>query len=169
MTEYSIRLLELADAPIIEGAFSVFGLNKPAQKYVDYYTEQQAGTRVVLVATVDDVFAGYVTICWRSHYRPFREANFPEIVDFNVLPHFRQQGIGTRLLDEAESRIFADHPVVGIGVGMTADYGAAQHMYARRGYLPDGRGLMYEGYPVSYGKNIPVDDDLCLYFTKNRE
>ncbi len=117
-------------------------------------------------APAGEEFAGYVTICWKSHYRPFRQAHIPEIVDFNVLPQFRRRKIGSRLLDEAERRIAEVHPVAGIGVGMTADYGAAQRMYVLRGYVPDGHGLMYEGHPAKYGKQITVDDDLALYFTK---
>lgn len=111
-------------------------------------------------------FAGYVTICWRSHYPPFREQNIPEIMDFNALPRFRCQGIGSRLMDAAEQRVATMGSVVGIGVGMTADYGAAQRMYVKRGYVPDGRGLFSRGGPVQYGQTVPVDDDLVLYFTK---
>jgi hypothetical protein len=38
--------------------------------------------------------------------------------------------------------------VVGLGVGLYPDYGTAQRMYVRRGYLPDGRGVIY--YNVRY-------------------
>jgi hypothetical protein len=39
-------------------------------------------------------------------------------------------------------------------------------MYARRGYIPDGRGLFSRGQPVQYGQSVTIDDDLALYFTK---
>jgi hypothetical protein len=120
----------------------------------------------VLVASLQSVFAGYLTICWQSHYLPFQEADIPEIVDFNVLPYFRRIGIGSRLMDAAEAGIALVSPLAGIGVGMTADYGAAQRMYALRGYLPDARGLMHDHQPVTFGLDVRVDDDLCLYFTK---
>ena len=166
MTSF-IRLLESHDIQPIAAVFEELGWNKPASQYEKYLSEQESGERVVLVALVEDVFAGYVTICWQSHYPPFREANIPEIVDFNVLPHFCRQGIGTRLMDEAERRVAEISPVVGIGVGMTADYGSAQRMYVKRGYTPNGRGLISHGQSVEYGQTIPVDDDLVLYFTKN--
>ena len=108
-----------------------------------------------------------ITICWQSHYPPFREQNIPEIVDFNVLPKFRRQGIGAALMDEAERRVAIRSAVVGLGVGMTADYGSAQRMYAKRGYIPDGLGLHSRGQPVQYGQSVPVDDDLVLYLTKS--
>ncbi|PKN90605.1 MAG: GNAT family N-acetyltransferase [Chloroflexi bacterium HGW-Chloroflexi-6] len=168
----TIRLLQSSDIQPIAAAFAELGWNKPALQYEQYLSEQEAGQRVVLVAHsgVQNLqtweFAGYVTICWQSHYPPFREANIPEIVDFNVLPRFRRQGIGAALMDAAENRIARVSPRVGIGVGMTADYGSAQRMYVRRGYIPDGRGLFSGGKPVQYGQPVPVDDDLVLFFTK---
>ena len=50
---------------------------------------------------------------------------------------------------------------------MTANYGAAQIMYVKRGYVPDGRGLATHHRPVRYyGESVFVDDDLVLYFTR---
>jgi len=128
--------------------------------------EQQERRRVVLVASVDDVFCGYINVVWEPDYPPFREAGIPELQDFNVLPHYRRQGIGSRLLAQAEQIVAARSKLVGIGVGMTADYGAAQRLYVQRGYIPDGRGLVYaDRFPV-YGEQVRVDDSLVLYFTK---
>jgi len=69
-------------------------------------------------------------------------------------------------MDEAESRIKQRASSAGIGVGLTPDYGPAQRLYARRGYVPDGRGLMVDDVPVSYEQVITVGDQLVLYFTK---
>ena len=115
---------------------------------------------------MDDVFAGYLTIRWHSDYPPFHEENIPEVQDFNVLPQFRRQGIGNCLMDEAERRIAERSSVVGIGVGMYPDYGTAQRMYVKRGYIPDGRGLYFRAHFVAPGEWVMVDDDLVLYFTK---
>jgi len=166
MPDFFIRLLEDGDIQPMAAAFAELGWDKPASQYEKYLSEQEAGQRVVLVAFAEDVFAGYVTICWQSHYPPFREADIPEIVDFNILPRFRRHGMGTRLMDEVERRVTEVSPLVGIGVGMTADYGSAQRMYVKRGYIPDGRGLTSGDLPVEYGKLVRVDDDLCLWFTK---
>lgn len=161
-----IRTLLQRDIQPIAAAFAELGWNKPAAQYEQYLCEQELGNRVVLVAFLTGDFAGYITICWLAHYPPFVAANIPEIVDFNVLPHFRQRGIGSSLMDAAEAWVAAYGPLVGIGVGLSADYGAAQRMYVRRGYIPDGCGLMSDGLPAEYGKPTMVDDDLCLYFTK---
>lgn len=159
-------MLENNDIPEITNAFQQLGWNKPALQYERYLMEQSLELRDVYVALAERQFAGYLTICWQSLYEPFRSANIPEIVDFNVLPKFRRQGIGTKLMDKAENMISKVSSVAGIGVGMDPDYGAAQRLYILRGYVPDGRGLHYRDHHVKYGEQITVDDDLALYLTK---
>jgi len=147
-------------------ACAALGWNKPATQYEGYLAEQRRGEREALVAWQGEVFVGYVTIVWTSDYPAFRDAGVPEISDFNVLPHVRRQGIGSQLLDEAERRIAERSHVAGIGVGLFADYGAAQRLYVKRGYVPDGRGIISHGRRVTRGDTVVVDDDLALYFTK---
>jgi GNAT superfamily N-acetyltransferase len=165
-TDTYIRRFDKRDIPEIAGAFAELGWDKAASQYERYLIEQAFRVRDVYIARVDDQFSGYLTISWRSGYRPFRERNIPEIMDFNVLPKFRRQGIGSLLMDRAESEIAKESPVAGIGVGMTPDYGAAQKLYALRGYIPDGNGLYYLGRPVVHGQAIKADDNLVLYLTK---
>jgi GNAT superfamily N-acetyltransferase len=161
-----IRLLERNDIPEIAAAFRELEWNKPASQYERYLGQQELGVRHVYVAFVDGQFAGYLTICWESSYKPFLVHSIPEIVDFNVLPKFRRMGIGTQLMDKAEREIARVSSVAGIGVGMTGDYGAAQKLYVLRGYIPDGRGLHWRDHHVHYHEDITVDDDLALYLTK---
>lgn len=165
-TKSLIRPLESNDIPEIAEAFKKLGWNKPASQYERYLAQQELGVRDVYVAFVDGQFAGYLTICWESSYRPFLVNSIPEIVDFNVLPRFRRMRIGTQLMDKAESEIAKVSPVAGIGVGMTGDYGAAQKLYILRGYIPDGRGLHWRDHHVHYHEDVTVDDDLALYLTK---
>ena len=165
-SKLNIRLLESRDIPQIKDAFGKLGWNKPASQYEQYLLEQKLDRRSVYVAFVDGQFAGYLTVCWVSTYEPFYSAGIPEIVDFNVLPEFRRQGIGSALMDVAESEIARVSPLAGIGVGMTRDYGAAQRLYVLRGYVPDGRGVYYRNQPMAHGQQVTVDDDLVLSFTK---
>jgi GNAT superfamily N-acetyltransferase len=147
--------------PQISAAFSGLDWNKPCSQYERHLSEQQQGIRTVFVAFVGEAFAGYVTIVWSPAYPPFRAGRIPEIQDFNVLPHFRRQGIGTSLMDQAAQRVSERS-----GVGVSSDYGAAQRLYVLRGYVPDGKGLMYDGCPVRQGDEMPVNDRLVLYLTK---
>lgn len=163
-----IRALEPRDPQVLEAAFAAIGWNKQASRYERYLTEQADGTRDILVAELEGVFAGYGTVPWQATYAPFRDASIPEVQDLNVLTHLRRRGVASRLVDEAESRIAARGDTAGIGVGMTENYGAAQRMYVLRGYVPDGRGLMYNEQPVEYfGPAVIPDDDLVLYLTKH--
>jgi GNAT superfamily N-acetyltransferase len=162
----TLKFLVATDSTEIADAFAKLGWNKPASQYEAYLKEQEAGERVTVVARWSGAFVGYVNVVWRSHYAPFAEASIPEIADFNVLPEWRKRGYGTALMDEAEEIIAERSPVAGIGVGMTADYGAAQRLYVKRGYVPDGRGLTYDGRVLEYGERTNNDDSLVLYFTK---
>ncbi|WP_427889342.1 GNAT family N-acetyltransferase [Kribbella sp. GL6] len=157
-----IRPLRDDDPDIISGAMAELGWDKPVAQYERYLAEQAAGTRDVLVATVGGAYAGYVTVRWKSPYF----GNVPEIQDFNVLPKLRRQGIGSALMDAAEALVAERSAVVGIGVGLYADYGQAQRMYVRRGYLPDGRGLIYDGHQVPPMELVRNDDAATLMFTK---
>lgn len=56
--------------------------------------------------------------------------------------------------------------MAGIGVGLYSDYGAAQRIYVRRGYLPDGRGIMYRNQPVEPGATITIDEEAALMLTR---
>jgi GNAT superfamily N-acetyltransferase len=162
----SVRALEIGDIDKIAAAFAAIGWYKPAAQYERYLAEQDRDERDVLVARCDGAFSGYLTIVWHSEYPPFSESGIPEIADLNVLPERRRHGIGARLLDLAERRIADRSLLAGIGVGMDPDYGAAQRLYVKRGYIPDGRGLTYQRRPLAWGDSVRVDDDLVLYFTK---
>lgn len=164
MDGFAIRVLRDGDPEVFSAAFTAIGWNKPVRQYEKYLADQLAGTRDVLVATVEDEFAGYVTVRWESPYEPFN--GIPEIQDFNVLPQFRRRGIGSGLMDAAEALVAERSDVVGIGVGLYPDYGTAQRMYARRGYIPDGRGLIYDGKQVPPMEMIRNDDSATLMFTK---
>jgi GNAT superfamily N-acetyltransferase len=107
-----------------------------------------------------------VTLKWQSSYGPFNEKSIPEIKDLNVIPSFQRQGIGSQLLDVAEEVAKEHGNVVGIGVGLSKDYGQAQKLYINRGYIPDGEGLTYDYKPIHQGNTVAVDDELCLWLTK---
>ncbi len=161
-----IREIAESDCLVIANAFTAQGWNKPVSQYLRYWQESAVGKRDVLLAEYDGQFAGYVTIVWESEYPPFRQADVPEIVDFNVLLKYRRNKIGTALMDAAEDRIARRSPVAGLGVCIHTDYGAAQVLYIKRGYVPDGRGVFCQGRYPTYGERVQIGDDLVLYLTK---
>jgi GNAT superfamily N-acetyltransferase len=159
----------LAQSDLVEiaEAFRALGWDKPQLQYETYLREQAAGYRTVLVARDKGIFAGYVTLVWDSRYPGFQHLNIPEIVDLNVLPAFRRRGIGASLMKQAELLAAnRGHEDVGLGVGLLADYGSAQRLYIRLGYMPDGRGLYSGNSPAQFGEGIIANDDLVLYLSK---
>lgn len=129
-----------------------------------YYLEQEAGERVVLVAENDKDCLGYITLV----IRPIESLinNIPEIKDLNVFIKFQNSGVGTLLLNEI-IKLASNHCFkVGIGVGLNSNYGPAQRMYVKAGFIPDGKGIYYKGQPIKVNELCKNDDDLALYFTK---
>jgi GNAT superfamily N-acetyltransferase len=162
--EITVRSFVQADVDDLAAVFADWP--KDRELFERYAALAAAGAKDVVVATADAAVVGYLTIDWTSHYPAFAAAGIPEIADFNVIASARRNGIGGRLMDEAERRIAQRSPIAGIGVGMYADYGSAQRMYVKRGYVPDGAGLVVDGIAPAPGSTIVLDDSPALMFTK---
>ena len=84
-----------------------------------------------------------------------------------MLQKYQCKGIGGKLMDAAEQIAARHSDTVCLGVGLCREYGSAQRMYAKRGYIPDGSGVWYQDKQcVQYETVCTVDDDLLLYLTK---
>lgn len=164
--EIKIRNLLESDPELIEAAFKNQGWNKPAQQYRVYLKQQENNERMVFLALANGEFCGYVTIKWCSDYPLFQKRSIPEISDLNVLIKFQRAGVGTMLMHRAEQAIFEKGAISGLGVGLLPDYGAAQRLYNRLGYRPDGFGITYQNKRCEYGVKVCVDDDLVLWMVK---
>lgn len=164
-----IRKIEQRDIDVIIKKFTFPWTTEAATraKWQRYYTEQQAGERLACVVTKDNVIVGYGSLLPESTYKPFVEDDVFEISDIWIDKAARGQGLATLLITYFES-IAEDEeaPYIGMGVGLYADYGTAQQLYARLGYKPDGRGITHKGVPVALGKQYPIDDDLLLWVVK---
>lgn len=158
------------DIAVISESFNQICWNKPASLFEGYLKEQEAGEQIVWMAHVHEQFAGYITLKWQSQYPSFKAQRIPEIMDLNVLPHYRKMGIGSLLLDKAEKEAVTRREIVGIGFGLYAGadggYGSAQRLYIKHGYIPDGKGVTYNYELTIPGNSYPLDDDLVLWFTK---
>ncbi len=68
-------------------------------------------------------------------------------------------------MDTAE-QIAAASKGVYLEVGLHSGYGAAQRMYVKRGYIPDGQGVLYNGKVCPPYHPCCNDDELTLCFSK---
>lgn len=161
-----VKTLKELYIPQMVAAFTQIGWHKPSSLFLQYFQEQIQQERFVYVAFEQEAFIGYVTLKKYSLYPPFQMQHIPEISDLNVLPYHRKKGVGTLLLEVAETKAREFASTVGIGFGMSHDYGQAQRLYIKRHYLPDGHGLTYQYQNVIPGHPYPVDDDLVLWLTK---
>lgn len=163
----TLRALQEDDAETISRAFAEMGWSKPAEQYRRYAREQDAGEAVVLVAEREGAFAGYVKLVWRPDYPPLRDEGAPEIQDLNVVAAHRRRGVASALMDRAEALAAERSDRVGLGVGLHPGYNAAQVLYARRGYIPDGLGVTWRGESIREGDTVVADDDLVLHLVKD--
>lgn len=162
-----VRPMAKDDVVPMTHLFSSIGWHKPASLFEGYLQDQDENKRLVWVASTGKDLAGYITLKRKSSYEPFRNQSIPEIVDLNVIPFFQKQGIGTRLMDQAEQAAREYGDIVGIGVGLSPDYGQAQRLYINRGYIPDGRGVTYNYEILKNSQHLSLDDNLVLWLTKN--
>lgn len=131
---------------------------------------QSQGMMAVATAHVGRELAGYGYLDWTSQYAPFRVEGIPEIKDLRVGERFRRQGVATAIVAFLEDTAAArGSRFVGMGVGLNADYGSAQRLYARLGYAPDGRGATYRHRPVRPRGFVRPNDDLLLWLVKDLE
>jgi len=165
---FTIRQAKSDEADWLQTSFDAhMGWTKPEHYFADVCRWQNNDEVVLLIAVQDNLYLGHCLIVWQPYYRHFKDNDIPEIQDLNVCPDYRRQGIATALMDDCERRVKKRADTIGIGFGLYADYGAAQRMYVKRGYVPDGHGVHYKRQPVTPDDSYPVDDDLVLYLTKH--
>ena len=142
---FVIQRMTERDVARIARTFSCWG--KKQELCQRYWKENNEGKRVTLVTVSAGQVIGYTNVVWQSDYEPFLEADIPEINNMSVITKFQKQGIGTALIQEAERIAIAkDKKEIGIGFGLTPDYGSAQRLYVKLGYIPDGRGATTTPY-----------------------
>ena len=161
-----IRKMIESDIKHLSQGFINQGWPSREENLTRYFKEQESGEREVLVAEVESAVAGYITILPSAKHGPFAEV-YPELSDFNVFEPFRNQEIGSQLLEEAEKRVKFVSNKVTLGVGLHLGYGPAQRLYIRRGYIPDGSGVWYRNQPLEMGASCQNDNDLVLYLSKD--
>lgn len=162
-----IRNMDGTDARVFTDEFTAQGWHPGIASYLSRLKDKSDGKCVALTAVFEGCPAGYIYVYLHANKGPFKEKAWPIIIDFNVLKKYQRRGIGSKLMDVAEqiASRYADY--VCLGVGVCDSYGTAQRMYVKRGYIPDGSGVWYQGKQcVQYKTVCTIDDDLILFFYK---
>lgn len=138
------------------------------QGYYDRCVERMELNELeIVVALIEKQVVGYCLLNWGPKYAYFKSSDLPEIQDLNVEAQFRRNGIGASIIDFCEKHALKKgHTEMGIGVGLDSSFGAAQRLYARIGYIPDGQGISYDRKQVAVGEFRPIDENLCLMMTR---
>lgn len=165
MEETIIRNIKTEDIGELYEGFREQGWHKEKELFEMYFAMQESGKRDIFVAQVYGKAVGYTTLIRLAKEGPFK-GRYPEIVDFNVLIKYQRMGIGSKILDKAESKAKEYCNTVSLGVGLHYGYGSAQRMYVKRGYIPDGSGVWYLNKRLEQYADCVNDDDLVLYFSK---
>ncbi|GFP76269.1 GNAT family N-acetyltransferase [Clostridium fungisolvens] len=161
-----IRSMVKSDIEKLVNGFIEQGWHKPYEQFGEYYSQQENNEKLVIIAEFSGEVAGYVTLLPYAKGGPFAHKNIPEIVDFNVLIKYQKRGIGTKIMEIAENLAKEKNEYVSLSVGLHSGYGSAQRMYVKRGYIPDGTGVWYNGKQLEPYSECVNDDGLTLYFIK---
>lgn len=163
--EILIRDMEETDGADIcraEGDESEEGIRYYEKQFSHIREERCAG----LVAVCRGETAGYVYLYYRCKWGGLGNQGYPGVVDLSVMEKFRRRGIGNLLMDVAE-RIASDYgDLVYLDVGLNSTFGSAQRLYAKRGYIPDGKGCYYEEKVCGIDAECRNSDELTICMIK---
>lgn len=163
---YFIREMIEEDCPKFYQAFQNKYRNRSKEQVQELYELHNQNQNKVFVAVVQEMLVGYVYIRRKSKAGPFSGEWIPEITELYVVKEFRNHGIGTELMNEAERYVKSVSRKVCIGVGLHNEFGSAQRLCVKRGYVPDGSGIWYEGSNLQESDYCKNDEGLKLYMSK---
>lgn len=167
MVEFIIKRVRVEDlAETIDLFIQQVYPGDPARAH-EHFSGHAEGHAETFLAWGNGHLAGYLTLRWKSNNPLFRERNIPLIHHLGVFPQYQRRGIASRLMDAAEHLIATRATQAGITVGLFDAYGPAQRLYAKRGYLPDGRGACQGRRPLKQGEVVTIDHDLIIWLTKD--
>jgi GNAT superfamily N-acetyltransferase len=131
-----------------------------------HFEDHENGESTTILGYESERLVGIVTIRWHCRYPAFRDRQIPLIQNIEIRYEDRGRGLGNQMLERAEQEIARRSPLAGLVVGISEEYGPAQRLYARRGYIPDGRGVCRQFTPLKIGDAVTVDHDLLLWLVK---
>jgi len=161
--KHTIKKATTEDIPALNALYDHIG-----QKDAGYFEALFVKECIILIAEHGNKAVGFGVLNFEPKYALYKRLNIPEIQDLNVIPEMRQQGIATALIEEFEQIAKgkgAEH--IGISVALTKDFGPAQRLYVKLGFIPDGNGVTCDRQAIQAHQPYVVDDDLCLMMVKD--
>lgn len=119
-----------------------------------------------LLALCNGEIAGYVFVYYKCRWGGLANCDLPCIIDLIVFEKYRRNGIATALMDVAENIARRYRDQIYLDVCLNSEYGAAQRLYVKRGYVPDGKGVYYEEKVCGINAICKNDDELTLCMVK---
>ena len=129
--EVVFRIAERTDLPRLEwgGEYTHF-----RRVFKSAFEDQQAGRRLMLLADLNGWPIGQVFIQLESYDTLFNPAGKRAyLYSLRVMEMFRQKGLGTALLHEAES-VLRDREYKSLSIAAAKDNPGARRLYERLGY-----------------------------------
>ena len=163
----TIRAMNEADIDVLLSNFAEQVWSKPREVLTKYFDGQRNNALFTFVAELGGDVAGYVVLYPDADFGPFAAQKIPLLSDFIVFKKYQRNGIGGKILDAAEARAAELCERVHLGVGLHSGYGAAQRIYVKRGYVPDGSGVWFNNAPLEQYADCKNDDELVLYLVKD--
>lgn len=167
----TIRLMQQDDIADLQNFYISLGKTNPdiTPDYFDkLWIRQKKGASDIYLAVQGDDIIAYGVLNWQPKYGLYQKLGIPEIQDLNVSRDHRQKGIATAIIEHCEKVAKSKGcDQMGISFGLDASFGAAQRLYIKLGYIPDGQGVTYDRQYVLSGESKPIDDDLCLMLVKD--
>ena len=120
-----------------------------------------------LIALYNGKAAGYVFLYYKCRWGGLANCDIPSVVDLIVFEKYRRNKIATVLMDAAEDIAKKYCNKIYLDVCLNAEHGPAQRLYTKRGYIPDGKGVYYDGKVCETDADCKNNDELTLCLIKN--
>lgn len=172
MQDIAIRPLHEQEIEHLDQMNRDWPKGRPLALHLERLARQQTGDTVYLFAWHEERPVGHVLLVLTGPSKEPMRSNLPNcahISDLFVVPDYWSQGIGTRLMDEAET-LAVEHSFIQIGLDVAIDNDRAMTLYERRGYKDAG----FDERAVSWTYIDPdgqqqVQNDVLVYFIKRLE
>ncbi len=163
--DIEIRLMDYHDIPSICKADEDESEQNTA--YLRNQLENQEKQECsALLALYNGEIAGYVFLYYKCRWGGLAHCELPCVIDLIVFKKYRKNGIATALMYVAEKIAKRHSDKVYLDVCLNSEYGPAQRLYVKRGYVPDGKGVYYEEKVCETDAICKNDDELTLCLVK---